>query len=206
MLKLFCYFCMVLTLLFNFAYAEDFVQCHISEYTNGYDGKLSFKCDNEISLSENKVVFYIVGDAKLDNIRLYGVKVKYKEDEITKGLSKISVNLVTKGVFVDSDYIVNKNNTVNLKLIFSGDSNPKYKVLWGGVVKNSYKQRKPQKRNIQIYQGLDGKVYFYENGLKCAIENDCDDKVYIDENCQDNKNCNKFDNNYKNKKKYGLVY
>jgi hypothetical protein len=194
---------MVLTLLLSFGYAEDHVQCHISDYTNGYDGKISFKCDDEVSLSENKIVFYIIGDANLDDIRLYGVKVKYKQDEITERLNKISVNLVTEGVFVDSDYIVDKNKTINLKLIFSGDSNPKYQILWGGVVASSYHQQKPQDRNIQIYQNLDGRVYFYENGLKCALENDCDDRVYIDKNCKDHENCNKFDDS---KNKYGLVY
>lgn len=198
----------IITMIFltQLSFAKDTPLCNISEYSNGYNGKLSFKCNERISLSDNKVVFYIVGIVELDRIDIHGVKAKFKTDQISKGLAKVTVNLVTEGVLYDGDYMVDKDRLVNLRLIFSGDSNPKYKVLWGGVIKNSYKQTKIKSDNIQIYRNLNGRVYLYMDGLKCAIGKDCDDKIYIDKDCKNNKNCNKFNNDGNNRKIYGLVY
>lgn len=190
----------------NSLFAIERPLCEISEYSNGYRGKLSFRCNEDVSLSDNKAVFYIVGDANLDKIALYNVKVKFKSREIAKNLTKVSVNLVTEGIFGDRSYVVKKDKAINLRLLFSGKAKPKYKVLWGGVIKNSYKQKVIKSSDIQIFQNMQGRVYFYKKGLKCAIENDCDDKFYIDKNCKEHNNCNKFDKDGNNKNLFGLVY
>ncbi|MFT5950765.1 MAG: hypothetical protein ACI9BN_001018 [Francisella sp.] len=181
--------------------------CNMVRYDNGYNGSVVFKCDDDISLKNNKLVFYMTGKSVgMEGISFDGVETDYSIEEIFQQIKKVSLNVHIKGWLDDQDFVAEKGKQISFKIKVARDSNPNYKILWGGVVKNSYKNYKSKANNIQLYKNETGRVYVLKKGLDCTIQDDCDSKIYIDENCGEKTNCKEVGQYFDLKGALGVVH
>ena len=162
--------------------------CEVVNFHNGEHGLIEFKCDEDTSLKKNKVVFYFTGsNVKIDSIKVDEGKVDYDINKISAKLRKVELNVVTETLLTDLDYKAHEGEIVKVRIKAQRKSNLDYKLLWGGVVKNSYKNRKNKNNNLQFYRDKSGNFFAYEKGLNCAISNNCDDKIKLSKNCDSEK-------------------
>lgn len=183
----------ILLALMFFGIASSFANnCELVNFHGGEHGLIEFKCDEDTSLKKNKVVFYFTGsNVKIDSIKVDEGRVDYDIDNISANLRKVELNVVTETLLTDLDYKAHEDEIVKLRIKAQRDSNLDYKLLWGGVVKNSYKNRKNKNNNLQFYRDKSGNFFAYEKGLACAISDDCDDKVKLSKDC-DSQKCQKL--------------
>ncbi len=134
--------------------------CNMASYANGYNGRVVFECDDDISLKDNKLVFYVTGkNVDIEGISFDGVETDYSIEEISPQIKKVSLNVFIKGWLDDQDFVAEKDKQTPFKLKVARGSNPSYEILWGGIVKNSYKNYKSKANNIQIYKDKIGSIY-----------------------------------------------
>lgn len=71
--------------------------CQLIDNQSGYKGFLEFSCDAEISLDDNKIVFYLIGKGvDVDSIDLANADVKYSVDDIAENVKRVSLNISKK--------------------------------------------------------------------------------------------------------------
>ncbi|AIT10325.1 hypothetical protein LO80_07815 [Candidatus Francisella endociliophora] len=180
--------------------------CELVNFENGKNGLLEFKCDEDVSLKNNKLVFYFTGSrVKVDSIKVAGGKTDYDIDKISRKLRRVELNVVTETIFKDLDYTAHEGEIVKLEITPKRKSNLNYKVLWGGVVKNSYKNRKNKNNNLQFYRNKTGDFFAYEDGLECAIKHDCDDKIELSKQC-DSERCHKLNQKLSIYSDFGMAH
>ncbi|WP_246145946.1 hypothetical protein [Francisella marina] len=161
----------------NLVYASS---CQLIDNQSGYKGFLEFSCDAEISLDDNKIVFYLIGKGvDVDSIDLANADVKYSVDDIAENVKRVSLNISKKTLFIDFDYFAYKDKPVKLKITVKKNSNLNYEVLWGGIVKNSYKIQKSSGNNLQFYRTTSKDIFAIKDGFKCTLDDDCDGRIKL---------------------------
>ncbi|AEB28142.1 hypothetical protein [Francisella hispaniensis] len=154
--------------------------CQLIDTQNGSNGLVEFTCDQDISLDDNKVIFYIVGKSvEIDSIRVSRGNVDFTIDQVAKNVKRVSLNIVKKTILnFELDYIAYRQQPVKLMIQAKKGSNFDYQILWGGVVKNSYTNKKNKNKNFQFYT-TKSKLFVVKNGLECSIKDDCDANINI---------------------------
>ncbi|WP_104929174.1 hypothetical protein [Francisella tularensis] len=156
--------------------------CQLIDTQNGSNGLVEFSCDQDVSLDDNKVIFYIVGkDVEIDSIKVSRGDIDFTIDQVTKNVKRVSLNIVKKTILdFELDYIAYRQQPVKLIIQAKKDSNLDYQILWGGVVKNSYTNTKNNNNNnnFQFYI-TKSKLFVVKNGLECSIKGDCDANINI---------------------------
>lgn len=154
--------------------------CQLIDTQNGSNGLVGFTCDQDISLDDNKVIFYIVGKSvEIDSIRVSRGNVDFTIDQVAKNVKRVSLNIVKKTILdFELDYIAYRQQPVKLMIQAKKGSNFDYQILWGGVVKNSYTNKKNKNKNFQLYT-TKSKLFVVKNGLECSIKGDCDANINI---------------------------
>ncbi|EDZ90036.1 hypothetical protein [Francisella tularensis] len=154
--------------------------CQLIDTQNGSNGLVEFSCDQDVSLDDNKVIFYIVGkDVEIDSIKVSRGDINFTIDQVTKNVKRVSLNIVKKTILdFELDYIAYRQQPVKLIIQAKKDSNLDYQILWGGVVKNSYTNTKNNNNNFQFYI-TKSKLFVVKNGLECLIKGDCDANINI---------------------------
>lgn len=154
--------------------------CQLIDTQNGSNGLVEFTCDQDISLDDNKVIFYIVGKSvEIDSIRVSRGNVDFTIDQVAKNVKRVSLNIVKKTILdFELDYIAYRQQPVKLMIQAKKGSNFDYQILWGGVVKNSYTNKKNKNKNFQLYT-TKSKLFVVKNGLECSIKGDCDANINI---------------------------
>lgn len=181
--------------------------CNMVRYTSGYNGRVVFQCDDDISLKSNKLVFYITGkNVNIEDISFDIVESDYSIEEISPQIKKVSLNAFMKGWLNDQDFIAEKNKQILFSIKIARDSNPKYKILWGGVIRNSYRNHKSKENNIQLYKNKKGNIFLLEKGLDCTIQDDCDARIYIDKDCDAEGGCKGIKEYFDSKAALGVVH
>ncbi|MBY7734087.1 hypothetical protein [Francisella philomiragia] len=161
----------------NLVYA---VNCQLIDSQSGYKGFIDFSCDTDISLDDNKVIFYLIGnDIDIKSIDVSDVEVNYSIDTVAENIKRVSLNVSKKTLFVDLGYTAYKDKPIKVTIAAKKDTNLEYKILWGGVVKNSYKIQKSSGNNLQFYRTTSRELFVVKDGLGCAIKADCDDKISL---------------------------
>ncbi|APA82341.1 hypothetical protein N894_0357 [Francisella tularensis subsp. novicida PA10-7858] len=129
--------------------------CQLIDTQNGSNGLVEFSCDQDVSLDDNKVIFYIVGkDVEIDSIKVSRGDIDFTIDQVTKNVKRVSLNIVKKTILdFELDYIAYRQQPVKLIIQAKKDSNLDYQILWGGVVRNSYTNTKNNNNNFQFYIG-----------------------------------------------------
>ena len=181
--------------------------CSMVRYANGYNGSVVFECDDDTSLEDNKLVFYIAGkNVNIEDISLDTVESDYAIEEISPQIKKISLNIFVKGWLIDQAFIAEKNRQIRFGIEVARGSNSNYDILWGGVVKNSYKNHKSKANNIQLYKNKVGNIYLLKKGLDCTIKDNCDSEIYIDKDCDENGGCEEIRQYFDSKSALGVVH
>ncbi|AEB27259.1 pilus assembly protein [Francisella cf. novicida Fx1] len=154
--------------------------CQLIDAQNGSNGLVEFSCDQDVSLDDNKVIFYIVGkDVEIDSIKVSRGDIDFTIDQVTKNVKRVSLNIVKKTILdFELDYIAYRQQPVKLIIQAKKDSNLDYQILWGGVVRNSYTNTKNNNNNFQFYI-TKSKLFVVKNGLECSIKGDCDANINI---------------------------
>ncbi|APC95204.1 hypothetical protein IBE10_00845 [Francisella tularensis subsp. novicida] len=156
--------------------------CQLIDTQNGSNGLVEFSCDQDVSLDDNKVIFYIVGkDVEIDSIKVSRGDIDFTIDQVTKNVKRVSLNIVKKTILdFELDYIAYRQQPVKLIIQAKKDSNLDYQILWGGVVRNSYTNTKNNNNNnnFQFYI-TKSKLFVVKNGLECSIKGDCDANINI---------------------------
>lgn len=163
----------------NLVYA---INCQLIDSQSGYKGFLEFSCDTDISLDDNKAIFYLIGnnvDIKSIDVSDADADVKYSIDTIAENIKRVSLNISKKTLFVDLDYTAYKDKPIKITITAKKDTNLEYKILWGGIVKNSYKIQKSSGNNLQFYTTTSRELFAVKDGLGCTIKADCDDKISL---------------------------
>lgn len=188
MLKKIVIFLIYLLLIFKIGYTAD---CSFLGFERDrLDDRLKFTCSEDTSLKDNKLVFYVVGKKnEIKTVEMPGARVDFDIDEVSKNILQVSVNISVKIRAKEYiDYMAGKDKSVELTIIPEDNSSHDYKILWGGVIKNSYSPKKSKKKNLQLYRDDKGNFYVIEKGLNCYIKDDCDDDIEIlDNNCNSQK-------------------
>lgn len=180
--------------------------CELVGAKSGKHGLLEFKCHQDTSLKKNKLIFYLVGSGvKIDSIEVDNGKVDYDIDKISKKLRRVELNIVTETMLKDLDFTAYEGEIVKLRIKSKKDSNLDYELLWGGVVKNSYKNRKNKNNNLRLYRNKSGNFFAYRKGIECAISNDCDKKINFFKNCDSNK-CQKLNQKLRTYADFGIIH
>ena len=183
------------------------MSCNMDSYAKGYNGRVVFECDDDISLKDNKLVFYVTGkNVHIEGISFDGVETDYSIEEISRQIKKVSLNVFIKGWLDDQDFVAEKDKQTSFKLKVARGSNPNYEILWGGIVKNSYKNYRSKANNIQLYKDKTGNIYMLKKGLDCSIKDDCDSKIYIDDDCSKNGSCEKLKRHFDSKIGLGIIH
>ncbi|GMN89430.1 hypothetical protein [Francisella sciaenopsi] len=186
----------------NLVYA---INCQLIDSQNGYKGFIDFSCDTDISLDDNKVIFYLIGnDIDIKSIDVSDADVKYSIDTVAENIKRVSLNVSKKTLFVDLDYTAYKDKPINVTITAQKDTNLEYKILWGGVVNNSNKIQKNNNNNLQFYRTISRELFGIKNGLECAINADCDDKISLLN--QDGSQMNKLAQNISGYLSFGIVH
>jgi hypothetical protein len=161
----------------------------ISLEKNRVDSRLSFKCHEDTSLKDNKLIFYIIGkNVKIKTIKSSEGKVDFDIDDITNNIKQVSVNISIETWFKDFDYTADKDETIELTIISKQDGNRDFKVLWGGVIKNSHSAKNSKNNDFQFYRSKDNHFYIVKKGLSCFLKDDCDDSINLsDSDCSSRK-------------------
>ena len=181
--------------------------CNMIRYASGYNGSVVFECDDDISLKDNKLVFYITGEnVDAEDISFVGVEADYSIEKISPQIKKVSLNVFTKGWLDEEDFVAEKGRKIPFSIEVARGSNSSYEILWGGVVKNSYKNYKSKANNIQLYKNKAGNIFLLEKGLDCTIQDDCDSKIYIDKNCDEENSCKAIKEYFDSKGSLGVVH
>lgn len=184
-------------------YAND---CELINFNAGYHGLLKFVCHQDISLQDNKLIFYIVGkNVKIEKINVNGGKIDYDMDKISKNINQVTLNISTESLFIDLDFIAYENQPIKLFIEPEKKSNLDYKILFGGVVKNSYNNKVNKNNNLQFHRNNLGEFFVFKNGLECFINESCKDKVKISNNCG-SQQCNKINQKLSLYKGFGIIH
>ncbi|MEY8702740.1 hypothetical protein AB4F11_07105 [Francisella philomiragia] len=161
----------------NLVYA---INCQLINSQNGYKGFIEFSCDTDISLGDNKVIFYLIGNnIDIKSIAISDADVKYSIDTVAENIKRVSFNVSKKTLFVDLDYTAYKDKPIKVTITAKKDTNLEYKILWGGVVNSSNKIQKNNNNNLQFYRTRSRDLFAIKNGLECTINADCDDKISL---------------------------
>ncbi|APC92197.1 hypothetical protein BBG19_1469 [Francisella sp. MA067296] len=154
--------------------------CQLIDVQNGFSGSVEFACDQDISLDDNKVIFYILGKGvDIDSIKVSRGDVNFEIDQVAKNVKRVSLNIVKKTILdFELDYIAYKEQPVKLTIQAKKDSSLDYQILWGGIVKNSYTNKNNKNNNFQFYR-TKSKLFAVKNGLECSIKDDCDANINI---------------------------
>lgn len=186
----------------NLVYA---INCQLIDSQNGYKGFIDFSCDTEISLDDNKVIFYLIGnDIDIKSIDVSDVEVNYSIDTVAENIKRVSFNVSKKTLFVDLGYTAYKDKPIKVTITAQKDTNLEYKILWGGVVNNSNKIEENNSNNLQFYRTRSRELFTIKNGLECAINADCDDKISLLN--QDGSQMNKLAQNISGYMSFGIVH
>ena len=181
--------------------------CNMVSYANGYNGRVVFECDDDISLKDNKLIFYVIGkNVDIEEISFDGIETDYSVEDISPQIKKVSLNAFIKGWLDDEDFVAEKDRQILFSISMVRKTNPDYKILWGGTVKNSYKNYKSKANNIQLYKNGIGHIYLLEKGLDCTIQDDCDSKIYIDKDCDEENGCKAIKEYFDSKAALGVVH
>ncbi|WP_150466778.1 hypothetical protein [Francisella sp. SYW-9] len=162
----------------------------ISLGKNRVDNRLIFKCHEDTSLKDNKLIFYIIGkNVKIKTIKSSEGKVDFDIDDITNNIKQVSVNISIETWFRDFDYTADKDEAIELTIISKKDSNRDFKVLWGGVIKNSHSAKNSKNNDFQFYRNKDNHFYIVEKGLSCFLKGDCDDTINLSDSDGNSQQC-----------------
>jgi hypothetical protein len=156
---------------------------------NRVDSRLEFKCHEDTSLKDNKLIFYIIGkNVKIKTIETSEGKVDFDIADISKNIKQVSVNISIETWLMNFDYTADKDKKIELTIISKQDSNRDFKILWGGVIKNSHSSKKSKNNDFQFYRNDDDQFYIVKKGLSCYLKDDCDDDIKIlDSSCNSQK-------------------
>mgnify|MGYP005666595303 CR=1 FL=1 len=186
----------------NLVYA---INCQLIDSQSGYKGLIDFSCDTDISLDDNKVVFYLIGNnIDIKSIDVSDADVKYSIDTIAENIKRVGFNVSKKTLFVDLDYTAYKDKPIKVTITAQKNTNLEYKILWGGIVNNSNKIQKNNNNNLQFYRTRSRELFAIKNGLECAINADCDDKISLLN--QDGSQMNKLAQNILGYLGFGIVH
>ncbi|MEY8714039.1 hypothetical protein AB9G26_02000 [Francisella philomiragia] len=186
----------------NLVYA---INCQLIDSQSGYKGFIDFSCDTDMSLDDNKVIFYLIGnDIDIKSIDVSDADVKYSIDTVAENIKRVSFSLSKKTLFVDLGYTAYKDKPIKVTITAQKDANLEYKILWGGVVNNSNKIEKNNNNNLQFYRTRSRELFGIKNGLECAINADCDDKISLLN--QDGSQMNKLAKDISGYLSFGIVH
>ena len=116
-------------------------------------------------------------------------KVDFDVKDISENIEQVSVNISIEIQSKDFDYTADRDKPVELKIISKQGGNRDFKMLWGGVIKNSHSSKKDKSNNFQFYRDKDNHFYIVEKGLSCSIKDDCDDDIKILDNSCNSEKC-----------------
>ncbi|MED7787660.1 hypothetical protein [Francisella sp. 19X1-34] len=157
---------------------------------NRVDSRLRFKCHEDTSLKDNKLMFYIIGkNVKIETIKSPEGKVDFNIDDISENIKQVSVNISIETWLIDLNYTADKDKAIELTILPKKDSNRDFKILWGGVIKNSHSSKKTKNNDFQFYRNKDDQFYVVKKGLNCYLKDDCDDNIKVSNNTCNSKNC-----------------
>ncbi|AJI55183.1 putative pilus assembly protein [Francisella philomiragia] len=186
----------------NLVYA---INCQLIDSQSGYKGFLEFSCDTDISLDDNKAIFYLIGNnVDIKSLDVSDANIKYSIDTIAENIKRVNLNISKKTLFVDLDYTANKDKPIKIAITAKKDTNLEYKVLWGGVVNSSNKIQKNNNNNLQFYRTRSRELFAVKDGLGCTIKADCDDKISLLN--QDGLQMSKLDRGISGYLSFGIIH